>query len=217
MSQFTIVIGNKNYSSWSLRGWLALRVTGVEFDEVHVLLRRPTTRAAILAHSPGAKVPVLHHGDTTVWESMAICEYLAEQFPEAKLWPDDAAARTHARIVSAEMHGGFGDMRGDMPMNCRAHYPGRGLTQAAMTDIARIDALWCDCRMRFGAGGDFLFGGFTIADVMFAPVASRFVTYEPALSPTAKAYVDAMNAHPAMVEWVAASRDEPDTIYEMEI
>ena len=98
------------------------------------------------------------------------------------------------------MHGGFGDMRGDMPMNCRAHYPGRGLTQAAMTDIARIDALWCDCRMRFGAGGDFLFGGFTIADVMFAPVASRFVTYEPALSPTAKAYVDAMNAHPAMVE-----------------
>jgi len=217
MSQFTIVIGNKNYSSWSLRGWLVLKVTGAAFDEVHVPLRRPDTRAAILAHSPGAKVPVLHHDDTTVWESMAICEYLAEQFPDAKLWPDDAAARTHARIVSAEMHGGFGNMRGDMPMNCRAHLPGRGLTQAALTDIARIDALWCDCRERFGADGDFLFGGFTIADVMFAPVVSRFATYEPALSPTAKAYVNALNAHPAMVEWVEASRAETETIYEMEI
>ena len=217
MSQFTIVIGNKNYSSWSLRGWLALRVTGAAFDEVHVLLRRPTTRAAIRAHSPGAKVPVLHHGDTTVWESLAICEYLAEQFPDAKLWPGDAAARTHARIVSTEMHGGFGNMRRDIPMNCRAHLPGRGLTLGARIDIAHIDALWCDCRERFGAGGDFLFGSFTIADVMFAPVASRFATYEPDLSPVAKAYVDAINAHPAMVEWVEASRAEPDNIYEMEI
>ncbi|MFP6745387.1 MAG: glutathione S-transferase, partial [Alphaproteobacteria bacterium] len=117
MSQFTIVIGNKNYSSWSLRGWIALRATAAAFDEVVVPLRRPTTHAAILAHSPGAKVPALHHGDTTVWESLAIGEYLAELFPEAKLWPDDQAARTHARTVSAEMHGGFGAMRSHMPMN----------------------------------------------------------------------------------------------------
>ena len=217
MSQFTIVIGNKNYSSWSLRGWIALRVTGAAFDEVVVPLRRPTTHAAILAHSPGAKVPVLHHGDTTVWESLAIGEYLAELFPEAKLWPDDQAARSHARTVSAEMHGGFGAMRGHMPVNCRAHLPGRGLTQDALTDIARIEALWGDCRARFGGGGDFLFGGFTIADAMYAPVVSRFTTYQPDLGPVSQAYVDAVNGHPAMVEWNEAARAEPETIFEMEI
>lgn len=217
MSQFTIVIGNKNYSSWSLRGWIALRVTGAAFDEVVVPLRRPTTHAAILAHSPGAKVPVLHHGDTTVWESLAIGEYLAELFPEAKLWPDDQAARSHARTVSAEMHGGFGAMRGHMPVNCRAHLPGRGLTKDALTDIARIEALWGDCRARFGGGGDFLFGGFTIADAMYAPVVSRFTTYQPDLGPVSQAYVDAVNGHPAMVEWNEAARAEPETIFEMEI
>ena len=165
----------------------------------------------------GAKVPVLHHGDTTVWESLAIGEYLAEQFPEAGLWPDDRAARTHARTVSAEMHGGFGELRRDMPMNCRAHLPGRGLTLDARIDIARIDSLWTDCRERFGDGGDFLFGGFTIADAMYAPMVSRFTTYQPDLGPVAAAYVDAVNAHPAMIEWVEAARAEPESIFEVEI
>ena len=191
--------------------------THISYTVRLTLLGAAVGAAAILAHSPGAKVPVLHHGDTTVWESLAIGEYLAELFPEAKLWPDDQAARSHARTVSAEMHGGFGAMRGHMPVNCRAHLPGRGLTQDALTDIARIEALWGDCRARFGGGGDFLFGGFTVADAMYAPVVSRFTTYQPDLGPVSQAYVDAVNGHPAMVEWNEAASAEPETIFEMEI
>ena len=217
MPRLTIVIGNKNYSSWSLRGWIALRHTGAAFDEEHVLLRRPTTRPEILAHSPAGKVPVLHDGDATLWESLAICEYLAERFPAARLWPEDGAARAMARVVSAEMHAGFAELRRDMPMNCRAHLPGKGATVAALTDIARIQAIWNDCRARHGAGGDFLFGHFTAADAMFAPMASRFATYEPELGAVAKAYVAAIHALPAMGDWIDAARAEPTRIVEMEI
>lgn len=217
MTSMTIVIGNKNYSSWSLRGWIALRHTGAEFDEVVIPLRKPTTRAEILAHSPAGKVPILHDGDVTVWESLAVCEYLAEKFPTAKLWPEDAVARAYARSVSAEMHGGFPSLRSDMPMNCRAHLPGRGATLAALTDVARVESIWNECRSRHGAGGDFLFGHFTVADAMYAPVASRFATYEPELGATARTYVEAVHALPAMREWVDAARAEPERLVEMEI
>ncbi len=217
MSAMTIVIGNKNYSSWSLRGWIALEHSGAEFDEVVISLRKPSTRAEILVHSPAGKVPILHDGDVTVWESLAVCEYLAEKFPAARLWPEDPVARAHARAVSTEMHGGFADLRRDMPLNCRAHRPGRGATLAALTDVARIAAIWDDCRSRHGAEGDFLFGHFTVADAMYAPVASRFATYEPGLGATTRAYVEAMHALPAMQKWVEAARAEAECLVEMEI
>ncbi len=217
MARMTIVIGNKNYSSWSLRGWIALKHTGAAFDEVGVLLRRPTTRAEILRHSPAGKVPVLHDSGVTVCESLAVCEYLAEKFPAARLWPEDMGARARARAVSAEMHAGFADLRRDMPMNCRAHLPGKGATLAALTDIARIEAIWNECRGRHGAEGDFLFGHFPIADALFAPVASRFATYDPDLGSVAKAYVEAIHALSAMQEWIEAARAEPEQLVEMEI
>ncbi len=216
MPRMTIVIGNKNYSSWSLRGWIALRHTGAPFDEVHIALRRPTTGARIREHSPAGKVPILHDGDTTIWDSLAICEYLADKFPEAKLWPGDSQARAVARMVSAEMHAGFSGLRSHMPMNCRKSLPGRGATLAALTDIARIEAIWTGCRERFGSGGDFLFGHFTTADAMYAPVASRLRTYQPELGPVATAYVEAIHALPAMQEWIEAARAETETIIEME-
>ena len=217
MPRMTIVIGNKNYSSWSLRGWIALKSTGAEFDEVRIPLRRPTTRAEILKHSPAGKVPVLHDSGVTVYESLAVCEYLAEKFPAARLWPEDMGARALARAVSAEMHAGFASLRSDMPMNCRAHLPGKGATLAALTDVARIEAIWNDCRGRYGGEGDFLFGRFSVADAMFAPVASRFATYEPGLGPTAKAYVEAIHALSAMQEWIEAARAEPEQLVDMEI
>jgi glutathione S-transferase len=217
MARFTIIIGNKNYSSWSLRGWIALRHCTEDFDEVMIPLRKQTTSADIRAHSPAGKVPSLHDGDLLVWDSLAICEYLADIFPDAGLWPEDRAARAHARAASAEMHSGFQALRHDMPMNCRASLRGLGATQAALTDIARIEVIWDECRERFGGGGDFLFGHFTIADAMYAPVASRLKTYQPELGPTAKAYVDAIHGLPAMQEWIEAASAESDRLVEMEI
>ena len=217
MARFRIVIGNKNYSSWSLRGWIGLRTCTADFDEVHVRLRKATTGADIRAYSPAGKVPVLFDGDRVIWDSLAICEYLAEIFPDAHLWPEDIEARAHARAVSAEMHSGFADLRNDMPMNCRASLPGKGATQAALTDIARIEAVWSECRERFGGGGDFLFGSFGAADAMYAPVASRLKTYQPEIGSVAAAYVDAIHGLPAMAEWIEASRAETDRVFEMEI
>ncbi len=217
MSRLTLVIGNKNYSSWSLRAWLALKHTGATFDEVRIPLFTPTARAQILRHSPAGKVPVLHDGDVSVWESLAICEHLAERFPATLLWPEETAARALARTVSAEMHAGFATLRDAMPMNCRAHLPGKGRAPGVQDDIDRITALWRDCRERHGAGGDMLFGGFTIADAMFAPVAARFVTYEVDLDPTSRAYVDAVWSLPAIEEWVAAARAETERIEHEEI
>ena len=217
MARFTIIIGNKNYSSWSLRGWIALRHCTDDFDEVPIQFGKPTTSAEIRAHSPAGKVPALFDGERLIWDSLAICEYLAEIFPDARLWPEDLAARAHARAVSAEMHAGFADLRRDMPMNCRASLPGKGATQAALSDIARIEAMWNECRERFGGGGDFLFGPFTAADAMYAPVASRLKTYRPELGPTAKAYVEAIHGLPAMAQWIDAARAEPDRLVEMEL
>lgn len=212
MAEFTLVIGNKNYSSWSLRPWLALKQVGVEFQEIRISLRRPETRQQILQYSPSGLVPVLIHNGLTVWETLAICEYLTELFPDRQLLPQDPQARAIARSVSSEMHAGFSLLREHMSMDCRSRFPGKGRMPGVQDDIDRITALWRDARQRFGASGDFLFGDFTYADAMFAPVVSRFVTYEVALDPVSQAYVDAVWAWPAMQEWLAAAEVEPEIL-----
>ncbi len=214
MKPLCLYIGNRNYSSWSLRAWLVLRRTGAAFDEVVIPLDRPDTPDKLRAHSPSARVPVLIHGRTTVWESLAIAEYLAERFPTARLWPREPSARAMARAVSAEMHAGFPALRAHMPMDIRGRYPGVGRTSEVAADIARIVDLWTECRRRFGAGGEFLFGHFTIADAMYAPVVSRFLTYGVALEGEAAAYRDAVWRWPALREWVEAAAREPWVIEE---
>jgi glutathione S-transferase len=210
MADLTIYLGNKNYSSWSLRPWLVLKRTTVDFDEVVIPLYQPGSRETILKYSPSGRVPVLHHGAVTLWESLAICEYLAESFPNFELWPKDPAARALARAASAEMHAGFGALREHLPMNIRSSFPGRGVTPEVQADINRIMSIWRDCRTRFGEGqGEFLFGNFTIADAMFAPVATRFRTYKVELERDADAYCDTIMAMPAMQEWIAAAKNEP--------
>jgi glutathione S-transferase len=216
MANCVLVIGNKNYSSWSLRAWLALRQTGVAFEEILVPLMRPETRAAILAHSPSGKVPFLRLGDDQVWDSLAISEYLAERFPAAGLWPADATARAVARSVAAEMHAGFMALRRTLPMNLRAHLPGQPRAEDAEADIARIQDIWTSCRARFGATGPFLFGGFTIADAFYAPVVGRFRTYDVPLTDTCRAYADAVWQTPDMQAWVAAAAIEDQRIAEYE-
>jgi glutathione S-transferase len=217
VSAFTLVVGNKNYSSWSLRGFLAARCAGVPFDEVLVRLSQPGTKRQLLQHSPAGKVPALKHGDRVIWDSLAIIEYLAEIRPEAGLWPADAGARAHARSIAAEMHAGFSALRAAMPMNLRKSLPGRGRGRDVEDDIERICALWADCRARYGSGGPFLFGDFCAADVMYTPVATRFRTYAVALDDVCQAYVDAVLARPDYLDWHAAALEEPWVIPEDEI
>jgi glutathione S-transferase len=209
MADITIYLGNKNYSSWSLRPWLALKQTGAPFDEEVIPLGEPTTRSTVLRFSPSGRVPALKHNELTVWDSLAMCEYLAETFPQAKLWPEDKAARAVARAASAEMHSGFAALRDHLPMNMRSSFPNRGVTPEVQSDINRITAIWRDCRKRFGANGPFLFGDFTIADAMYAPVVSRFRTYKIELEEEAQAYTDAVWALPALQEWLTAAKNEP--------
>lgn len=209
MADIAIVIGNKNYSSWSLRGWLALKATGVPFDEIVIPMDQPDTKALFLSHSPAGKVPILKHKGTTVWESLAICEFLAESYPAARLWPADARARAFARTVSAEMHAGFAPLRSHMPMDIRTDKSGKGMAEGVAADIARVTAIWRECRERYGKEGPFLFGSFGAADAMFAPVVSRFVTYAPKLDALSAAYRDAVWGMPAMQEWAAAAKREP--------
>jgi glutathione S-transferase len=212
MSSLTIAVGNKNYSSWSLRAWLALEATGVPYREVVVLLGQPDTRKSIEAHSPAGRVPALHHDDLLVWDSLAIAEHLAEAFPDARLWPDERAARATARSVSAEMHSSFAALRSAMPMNVRARFPGYGRTPASLQDIERVRAIWSDCRSRFGQGGPYLFGRFSIADAMYAPVVFRFRTYGVALDAVQQAYLESMLSHPGMQKWAQAAENEPWTL-----
>lgn len=210
----TLIIGNKNYSSWSLRAWLALRMAGLAFEEQRIPLSVAGTRAAILRHSPAGWVPVLHDGALTVWDSLAICEYAAEQAPQAGLWPAEAAARAHARAISAEMHAGFAALRSALPMNLRAEGAHLALAPEVHAEVERVVAIWEGCRARSGLAGPFLFGSFTIADAMYAPVVTRFHSYGVALPPAARAYADAVRALPALCEWTAAARAEPERIPE---
>jgi len=216
MADYTLYLGNKNYSSWSLRAWLVMKQCGIAFDEEVVPLREADTRNAIRRHSPTGKLPALKSGDLVVCESIAIAEFLAERFPEAKLWPADRAARAAARAASAEMHAGFLELRKAVPMNCRHPVKPKSLTEAVQADIDRMTGLWIDCRGRYGTGGGLLFGSFTIADAMFAPEAIRLAGAGVELPPLARDYVDALLALPALVEWQAAAAAEPWLIPEWE-
>jgi glutathione S-transferase len=212
MADFTLVVGNQNYSSWSLRPYLVLEHAGAAFDLVVVPLRHPDTRQRILQHAPSGRVPALRHGDLVVWDSLAICEYVAERFPEANLWPADSGARAVARSISAEMHSGFTALRNHMPMNIRADRRGRPVPDEVAADIARIREIWRDARARYGEGGRFLFGAFTIADAMYAPVVTRFRTYGVTLEGEEVAYAQAVWDLPALRKWAEAARMERWTI-----
>lgn len=212
MTELTLVIGNKNYSSWSLRPWLAMKHNGLQFNEIRIPLYTPESKPKIHQYSPSRRVPVLLHGSQKVWESLAILEYLAEEFPDLHWYPEDKTAKTIARSISAEMHGGFEKLRNNMPMNCRARYPGKGMALGVQKDIDRITEIWQECRQKFGAGGDMLFGKFTIADAMYAPVVMRFVTYGVELNKVCGDYMEAVLALPAMQEWVKAGEGEEEIL-----
>lgn len=213
MADFTLVIGNRNYSSWSLRGWLMARAAGIEFEEIVVPLDLPDTQATIRKHSPSGRVPVLLHRGLAVWESLAIAEYLNDIRPEAGLWPASVSARAHARSISTEMHAGFTELREKMPMNIRASMPGKGMTPAVRAEIERITSMWRDCRKRFSGAAarddGFLFGAFCAADAMYAPVVTRLRTYGVPMDTDTDAYCRAVLAYPPMKEWVDAARNEP--------
>jgi glutathione S-transferase len=200
-----LIIGDKNYSSWSLRAWLVAKASGLAFEEVMVLLDTPEFRSETLKYTPAARVPALVDGKIAVWDTIAIAEYLNEKAPAAGLWPDDVAARAVARSVSAEMHAGFGALRNHLPMNIRRPPADRPRPAAVDADIARITEIWRDARQAHGKGGPFLFGRFTIADAFYAPVVTRFITYNVPLGDVEGAYVQAIMNHSAMKEWVSAA------------
>ncbi len=211
----TLVIGNRNYSSWSLRPWMLLKHLGLEFREVLIRLDTPTSKDEIEQYGPSGRVPVLLDGELTVWESIAICEYVAEL--SGRGWPHEARARAVARSVCAEMHSGFGNLRMEWPMNARARNRHAGLTPGLESDIDRVDEIWNDCRRRFGAGGPWLFGEYSVADAMFAPVVLRFNTYGARVSETARWYMATALEDAALQSWLAAAKAEPWTIEGSEI
>ncbi|HUB13422.1 MAG TPA: glutathione S-transferase [Acetobacteraceae bacterium] len=209
MSEGTLYIGQRRYSSWSMRGWLAVRLAGLDVTVEMIRFVRPGPTPAIAALSPNGLVPYLEHRGARVWESLAVCDYCAELAPA--LWPADRIARAHARSIAAEMHAGFRDLRQAMWMNLGRDFAGKGRTPGALIDIARIEALWADTRSRFAAGGLYLFGAsLTAADVMYAPVVTRFLTWKPELSPATRAYCDAVRAHHLIAEWYEGAAAEPD-------
>ncbi|HYM47088.1 MAG TPA: glutathione S-transferase family protein [Burkholderiaceae bacterium] len=213
----TLVIGNKNYSSWSLRPWLAMKTAGIAFDEVNVSLYIPGHKEKILRYSPSGRVPCLIDGELTVFDSLAICEYISEQMNEQRaggsLWPREVAARAQARSVVAEMHSGFGALRKHMPMDIRSRYADKGAAaqrrEDVAADVARIHAVWNEC---LAHGGPMLFGSFSIADAFYAPVVTRFTTYGVKLPPLLAAYAESVLALPAMQQWIAAAKAETETI-----
>jgi glutathione S-transferase len=207
MPEGRLYIGTRRYSSWSLRGWLPVRLAKLDVEEILIPLAGGST-PAVKAATPGGTVPYLEHRGTATWESLAICEYCAEIAPA--LWPADPVARAHARSIAAEMHAGFRELRMAMPMSLFRNATGAGQTPGAMTDIARIESIWTGTRARFGAGGPYLFGAtFGNADAMYAPIVARLLTYQPPLSAAARAYCDAVRAHPLVAAWYEAAASEP--------
>jgi glutathione S-transferase len=215
-----LVIANKLYSSWSMRPWLVMRAFDIAFDETVIPLKRPETKDAIANVSPSGKVPLLIDGDVTVWESLAIIEYLAEKFPDKAIWPQDPKSRAHARAISNEMHGGFMALRQGCPMNLGKRFKTPGMSDDLKANVARVEEIWRDTRARFGtrtiAGGPYLFGQFSAADAMFAPVVARLDTYQIPVSSDSRAFMDAILSHPAFLEWKRAALAEPWTIADYE-
>lgn len=208
MPEGRLYIGNRRYSSWSMRGWLAVRLAGLDVEEVMIHFSRPGPTAAIGRLSPNGLVPYLEHRGVRVWESLAVCEYCAEITPA--LWPADPIARAHARAISAEMHAGFTGLRQSMWMNLGRDFAGLGRTPEALADIARIETMWADARQRFGTGGQFLFGAaFTAADAMYAPVVTRFLSWRTEIGAATRAYCEAVRAHPLVSEWYVGAAAEP--------
>ena len=204
-----LVIGNKNYSSWSMRPWLALRATDIAFEEIFIpLYTGDAGKQRILNFTRSGKVPALIDGDVTVWDSLAIIEYVAERFPEVRLWPEDRAARAHARSISAEMHSGFLPLRNECGMNLHRAAGAIALSADARANVARVQQIWIECRERYGKLGPFLFGSFSGADAMYAPVVHRFLTYAIEVAPEARHFMDAMMSLPAFQEWTRAGLAE---------
>jgi glutathione S-transferase len=213
----TLVIGNKNYSSWSMRPWLALRANDIAFDEVFIpLYTGAADKKRILGFTDSGKVPALIDGDVTIWDSLAIIEYLAEKFPQARLWPEHRARRAHARSISAEMHSGFAALRNECGMNLHRPVGAIALSADARDNIARIQQIWIECRGRYREFGPFLFGAFGGADAMFAPVVHRFRTYAIEVMPEARDYMDTMMSLPAFQEWTRAGLAETLVIEKFE-
>lgn len=212
-----LVIGNKNYSSWSLRAWLLLSEAGIAFDEVRIPLDVAGTAGAIGRYSPAGRVPVLLIDGNPVWDSLAIAETVAERWPDKKLWPDDAVARAHARSVCAEMHSGFAVLRESMPMNCRAMGRKVALPDALARDIDRVIEIWADCQNRYGTDSGWLFGRFSVADAMYAPVVLRFRTYGINLPESASRYPARLLESSSLQDWLVAAESETEVIEQDEV
>ena len=215
MTTTTLTIASKNYGSWSLRGWLLCKMAGLEFEEKHVGADDPSTRAELLLLSPSFLVPCLFHDGIKVWDTLAIAEYLNEVQPDAKLLPQDRRARAHCRAISGEMHSGFGSLRSALPMNLKAHFPGFKVWARAQSDIDRIVAIWRECLEQYG--GPYLFGERSAADAMYAPVVTRFVTYDVKLDPDIVEYGQRILALPEMQQWMADAQQEVDEIDELDV
>ncbi len=211
-----LIMGNKNYSSWSMRPWIAMKTAGIDFEEEIIPLRQPDTKSRILLHSPAGKLPILVDGAVVVWESIAILEYLHDKFPKARLWPADVAARAHARSVSSEMHAAFATLRRGLSMNIKRAPRAVPVTPELQADIDRIGSIWVDCRSRFGRGGRFLFGDFCNADAMFAPVVNRFSAYDVAVPDVVRHYMSDVMALPAWQQWTAEAVSEKWSIDEID-
>lgn len=212
MSQLRLIIGNQKYSSWSFRPWLLLKTAQIPFTQTKILIRKADTAGQIRRFSPAGRVPVLLDGKIAVWESLAICEHLAERFPKKKLWPSEAGAKAVARSISHEMHAGFAGLRTHLPCHFLARYRDFKVAPEAQEDIDRIVQIWTDCRKRWGKGGPFLFGRFSVADAMYAPVVFRFLAYGVRVNQVCQKYMRAVEDLPASREWVEAARHETDTI-----
>ncbi len=215
--RYTLIIGNKNYSSWSLRPWLVMKHLGLDFNEVVIPLFQGNFKEKILAHSHAGKVPILKGDGFDLWDSLSICEFLNDQYPEGKLWPTEAKAKAVARSISCEMHSGFFNIRNDMPMNMRRVIDGVTPSAACQTEIDRVVEIWTNCREEFGKEGPYLFGAFTIADAMYAPVVNRFVTYQVPVSGQAATYMKTMQDMPSMKEWKADAIKEDWVIEAVEL